>query len=625
MKRFSAAITVITALAMTSCMKEFSPDAGLAGGFPHILSINAEFAPFEGDCEVPESAAKGAITPSMYDTISVFGYSYTTEIGKANICCNETMTGDGSTFSPEEEVLLPESEGNIYLWGIAPVNANGVTLPASTASGTPSFTYSMPMQNSEMQDIVVGTSGPHSSLTGVPEMMFKHIMSAVRIDLSKVNEAFSISEVKLTNLYTTARYTPGSGWSGYADKQDRSMYITANISESDNGQTLIGGENLFIIPPGAINSDTELIIVTDAGEYSCSLSNMSLTAGQVKIIGIELGEQCIDLSMIDFLSGEDIACSTANCYIVKEPGCYKFPLVYGNALDGGAENPSSYSNGSTSTMKAFCDHTGAAITSPYILTQTGFEENTCRARTLWSTKDNMISDVKVQEGYIQFTVNSLEGNALIAFIHDGTVLWSWHIWATGLTFSRASEGFLSHNIGATEGNPGGCFFQWGRKDPFITGEFTCSSQSVTDMSGTITAPDSFITGLWSYGCSHRNNWDADNDLLSTDSPVIKTIYDPCPAGFHVPGYNAFIDCTFENGNPDDSGFVWFGLEFPFTGYIDNQKGQCLADTANGECWLASPSSASEACFLGYGNNSFIGVKTQFNNSRTMGYPVRPTV
>lgn len=48
------------------------------------------------------------------------------------------------------------------------------------------------------------------------------------------------------------------------------------------------------------------------------------------------------------------------------------------------------------------------------------------------------------------------------------------------------------------------------------------------------------------GCTYTNLWNADEsvlDVLQTNVNLVKTVYDPCPVGFCVPGSRAFIGFT----------------------------------------------------------------------------------
>ena len=65
-----------------------------------------------------------------------------------------------------------------------------------------------------------------------------------------------------------------------------------------------------------------------------------------------------DLSMYDIYGASLLGRSTANCYVVRTAGAYRFPLVYGNALKGGNANVVAYDG--------FTNHLGNAITSPFI-------------------------------------------------------------------------------------------------------------------------------------------------------------------------------------------------------------------------------------------------------------------
>ena len=110
--------------------------------------------------------------------------------------------------------------------------------------------------------------------------------------------------------------------------------------------------------------------------------------------------------------------------------------------------------------------------------------------------------------------------------------------------------------------------------------YTESAVTYETMAGTITAPTDHNFDEMGFGwvyCKTRytNNWDADNNEDGVDSKVIKTIYDPCPAGFSVPRHNTFVECdpnswVYEE-DPDeifyglDGWFEWFGVKFYGTG------------------------------------------------------------
>lgn len=137
--------------------------------------------------------------------------------------------------------------------------------------------------------------------------------------------------------------------------------------------------------------------------------------------------------------------NTANCYVVNAPGYYKFPLVYGNAIENGTLNTQSYtySGGDYKatvygriceypSLKRFTDYNGQPINEAKINGGTN-------AVLVWQDAYNLISDVKLNFGdgeynTVLFKVNSenlQQGNAVLAIRNArGDILWSWHIWIT---------------------------------------------------------------------------------------------------------------------------------------------------------------------------------------------------
>ena len=139
----------------------------------------------------------------------------------------------------------------------------------------------------------------------------------------------------------------------------------------------------------------------------------------------------IDLSMVD-IHGEALTGgqSTANCYIIHNPGTYKFPTIYGNAKKNGQNNESAYKSsktGNANVLENFIKADGNAITKPEI-------EGIKDACLIWQDTKDLISDIKFADNYISFEVKKEtihNGNAIIA-VRDAsnTILWSWHIWVT---------------------------------------------------------------------------------------------------------------------------------------------------------------------------------------------------
>ena len=195
------------------------------------------------------------------------------------------------------------------------------------------------------------------------------------------------------------------------------------------------------------------------------------------------------------------------------------------------------------------------------------------------------------------------------------------------------------------------FYQFGRKDPFPgtngapkEGTFNQLAGNYMSISNGIQHPESFYTDGTSWysapptGYTWINLWSADNKELSNwwnDNTVVKTIYDPCPAGFRLPVSNAFS--IFENsvGKANVADVGWTGgwnfnnkytnpdasVYFLGWGYRDHGNGSMHYTGLNGYYWSASPYGAVDACTLYF---SFHRTASPFaHESRSIGASVHP--
>lgn len=171
--------------------------------------------------------------------------------------------------------------------------------------------------------------------------------------------------------------------------------------------------------------------------------------------------------------------STANCYIISSPGTYRIPLVYGNAIKNGEANPQAYTHAPGSNILAqFLRHDDRAITDPWISKNTradgtAFRPDKARLERFQSiaghykdavkSGEDRIQDFKVDGDYFTFKVVSTDAeplypcNAVISVLEGETVLWSWHIWITGLFigdeekyYDEGGHKIMKHALGKTD-------------------------------------------------------------------------------------------------------------------------------------------------------------------------------
>ena len=196
------------------------------------------------------------------------------------------------------------------------------------------------------------------------------------------------------------------------------------------------------------------------------------------------------------------------------------------------------------------------------------------AEILWESINNdkgiqvgdVISTVYLEGNTVCFELpfDPKQGNALIAVKDSqGTILWSWHIWVadfdpveTKQTYLNSGAVMMDRNLGAISVKPGsyesfGFFYQWGRKDPLVIG-FTTAPANITEY---MYDYDILIEETVANPCVVYDDatWGGNNDSskmeeIKTYWNNIKTMYDPCPAGWRVPDQGAFKDLYRADNN-----------------------------------------------------------------------------
>ena len=489
-------------------------------------------------------------------------------------------------------------------------------------------------------------------------------------------------------------YTLNGGTGGWVDRGTTKPDWLGDITDHGNGGTAAE----------ACNTAVKTAIVTD---QLAARNNALKSATALGSAGSPY-----DLST----KGGSVARSTANCYVISAPGYYKIPLVYGNAIKNGTDNPSSYQtyNSGTFILQHFKDHADQDINNPWITQSNGGANVPNGAKLVWADESGLVTNLVVTgsgtNAFVQFEVpaaNIKNGNAVIAVTKGGTVVWSWHLWFApqDVLGTVACTNFQGHEykftqetlgwkytawsvatysaprsvkvkveqIAANGGvkqsayititqNPGNTtregyntFYQFGRKDALPgTDAIAQGSYSFYHASGgrsigfAIQHPENmlelaligaFNTNDWC-NATYYNLWSMGNTTTGfNDNAVVKTIYDPCPAGFHMPASNAFtVFTTTGNGTSTQSEFnvsgVWDNgwhfnnkigspdatVYFPASGYRDTSPGWLGLVGVTGNYWLAVPNSTDTGCANTF-SSGFIS--PQFNGGRASGHAVRP--
>lgn len=406
--------------------------------------------------------------------------------------------------------------------------------------------------------------------------------------------------------------------------------------------------------------------------------------------------------------GGSMARSTANCYVISAPGHYSIPLVYGNAINGGATNSHAYTSSASGkyVLQHFKDHADHDITDPWITQSNSGANAPDNAKVVWADESGLVTNLSVTgsgtNAFVKFDVPASaikNGNAVIAVTKGGTVVWSWHLWfapqdvlnTTAVTnFQNKVYNFTNETLGfkytawsgstysaprsvkvkveQTVGQAGGkqvgyititqnngsvrqgysTLYQFGRKDAFPgtdttpDGSFNKNGGDHMSIQNGIQHPEIFYTwgSSWSNnppsGYSYYNLWSMENTITGfNDNAVVKTIYDPSPAGFKMPASNAFTGFTTngQNGGTMNTNGTWdYGwnfnnkitspdatVYFPASGCRGHRDGSLDYVGSKGVYWSAVPFDTHDGCSQDF----YQWDMRQFAHVRSYGFSVRP--
>lgn len=340
----------------------------------------------------------------------------------------------------------------------------------------------------------------------------------------------------------------------------------------------------FLVQP---DRPVRIGIQTDAGTYSTKINNTLTIDGQEMTLfeASKIYNICLNLStdgnvdiFIENKNDEDFYILSswneeeqeyrmANSYVIDRS---KLPLnsfdVYGlsfNAMFAGGGHQEEICHEYDTGDNAF--HPTDIEIDPY------------SAYLVWESSPSLIWNVELVQGHVRFyvTKDGPEGNALVAVADkDGNFIWSWHLWVTDSpaeqTFNTAggTVTLLDRNMGATAATytsatdllqTYGLYYQWGRKDAspgpnaynYATQDMVATYYDgsgrlnnfvdmrikgdgpTTLMDGVLYPADILIPTL-AYSQDYYYNWMSyDNRRLWGTEDVRKSVYDPCPYGYHV--------------------------------------------------------------------------------------------
>ena len=645
-------LSAITALCMTAC----SADDEMVNNTQAPVNpdnLNIEVSDAGTMTDEPTRATYSGLTTTFEngDAIGVYAVNASGTVMTAN--AKFTKSGDSWT-SPTSVVFNPEwSYYAYYPWVASPYSpdfaASGVDNQFATFIADASNKFHQTNQstkaNYQASDLMIAQGSP----SGTNKVIFSMYHKKGLARLSGGGMAF-------TTFSGNVPYTNG----------DYKYYLM-----KPSTATTVGGKSL----------------TAASGKYVDCVYDMATIASSAT-----------DISMYNTAGTLQGSRSTANCYMIHNAGTYKLPLVYGNAITSGSTKTSAYqapSGSGTYRMANFKNHANQNITDPWIKNNNkggGVKISVDEAELMWQDANGLIDAVGVSGDWLVFRVPSAAstkaGNAVVAAKDDGTIVWSWHIWVTTETYASTTTVTTSANtykvtnvnLGWIPTGGGGkldyCpYYQWGRKDAFVPSNGSNDTDhTVYDINGNtiegidkvelfegdngdpvlgtpgyyycISRPTEFYYDSYGDYCRWyseeiANLWDSDCNAWwdrSQTNKTVKTVYDPCPAGFCVPTQNLYWYYFGEPANDWPGGSystytnaVWDGTNkgitvlssiwYPASGvrWGDSDAGVLSGVGGRGGCWSASPGREGGGSYLDF-YSSYWGCRS---SRRAYGQCVRP--
>ena len=173
------------------------------------------------------------------------------------------------------------------------------------------------------------------------------------------------------------------------------------------------------------------------------------------------------------------------------------------------------------------------------------------AAVLWG--GSSVSSAIVADGKLTVSASNTTGSALVAIQKGNTILWSYLIWVT----SSAPEELTLPGGGKILPALGdNLYFQWGRKDPLLSGATRVANHGTDGLPYAIANPADYIRGVSNaYDWFSSNQSSQDGSLWGDDGA--KTVWDPCPEGYRVPSEDDFnsLDIDYLLDNFDALGYI----------------------------------------------------------------------
>ena len=560
---------------------------------------------------------KGSILWSTGDAVSAFIGSN----GNSKYTLDESSIGSTTgIFNQTSGVVGTAIDGNVLLYpyvadasvamseGAATVN---FTLPATQTYKADSF------ESGAFPMIAVSESADGFAMKNILGLLEVALHSEFAASVSKIE---FIANVPVCGAASVTASAEGEPSLLLTDAQ--SKIVTLNCATPVALSNDMKEKTKFYIALPAQQYEGFTLKVYDTNGYQMietTSNTLDLKRSKVKTISLEY---IIDLH----------ADGHANCYVLTPATFCKYRFdatVIGNGAAGliaGAHAESV--NIAPKSAKLLYKNSSSSTTNT--------SDNQAAVKTSSVTLDS--------KGRVVFNSPSGDngvGNAVIAVYSEadgaGDILWSWHIWkpANVVSDQKYTDTYtlMDRNLGACSmlstsnvNGSSGAYYQWGRKDPFVTAansgaiseknaQYTISPETTT-IAAAVKNPATF------YAKDNGNT----SDWLSTANDALwgtnKTIYDPCPAGYRVADQNAFSKNLTTLSSTTNANHVTFligayDIAYPLCGCITYAAGERNERNKAAYVWAPAVNSGKARAWRTYPDS-----RGTLSMAKAYGYPVR---
>lgn len=575
---------LILAALITSCQKEMEENSYGVGNntvlecLPAVL--NVESSAQTKTSLVNSGDQAGDVLWSTGDAISAFigtdgNSKYTLDQasnGSVNGIFNQTAGVTGTAIG-SNVVFYPYAETNTV----------------SFSGGKASVNFTLPATQTYKADSFESGYFPMIAVSESEAFGMKNVLGLLELSLkcdfvSSVSKIEFIANVPVCGAATVSACADGEPELVLTDQESKTVALNCETAVALNNET---GTKFYIALPAQKYEGFTLRVYDNEGYQMIETTTNTLDLKRSKVASVSL-DYIIDLHANGY----------ANCYmLIPSKFCkYRFDAtVIGNGSEG------LFTGAHTQSVKI-------TPKSAELLYKFGTSSTVGSSDNQQAVNTTSVSlDSKGRVVFNSPSGTNAPGNAVIAVYSEaegaGDILWSWHIWkptdAVENQKYSASYTLMDRNLGAcvksnTLNNPNtvsGAYYQWGRKDPFITNAANSASlttpftvgrnTSCPSIDVSIRFPSTFYkyeSNTEKYGTTHTNkDWlpnDSQNDNLWSSS---KTIYDPCPAGYRVADAGAFANINASTSQADvvTTGYTYdlssfsgdTGVEHYFYGYF----------------------------------------------------------